>query len=96
MKKLLKLKITNLSERKRLGSYDFDGFPKDAVLLELHTGKLWLNESGLHGNNHYNLREIRNNAVEIQPGAYVYSPSRRWVHNHFDMVATSASVGELK
>lgn len=92
MKELLKLKITNLPMGKRLGPYDYDGFPKDAVLLEVHTGELWLNESALHGNNHYNLREIRNGAVEIQPGAYVYSPSRRWVHDHFDMVSQADAI----
>jgi hypothetical protein len=92
VKKLLNLKITNLPTRKRLGVYDFDGFPENAVLLEVATGKLWCTDNALCGNNHYDLREILNNAVEVQSGAYVYYPSRSWVHERFDMVGQSEVV----
>lgn len=93
MKRFMRLEVENLPTRKRLGSYDFEGFPANAVLLEVGTGKMWLNDNGLHGGDHYDLREIRNGAVEVQSGAYVYFPSRRWVHDHFDMVGTATLVG---
>jgi hypothetical protein len=93
MKKLLDLKIKLLDKPVRLGAYDFDGFPANAVLREHTTGKLWCTDNPLCGNAWYDLREIRNDAVEVQAGAYVYYPSRRWVHDHFDMVGTATLVG---
>jgi hypothetical protein len=95
MKALLKLKIEKLPTRKRLGAYDFDGFPANAVLEEVSTGKLWLTDNPLCGNTFYNLREIHNSAVEVQSGAYVSYPARRWVHEHFDMVGSAVKLGRL-
>jgi hypothetical protein len=93
VKELLNLKINMLEKPVRLGVYDFDGFPANAVLREYTTGKLWCTDNSLCGNKWYDLREVRNGAIEVQSGAYVYYPARSWVHEHFEQVGIAVELG---